>query len=208
MAKGSGTAPLGSVLANVMASMEGRSERWGRAYGEFYTLVGRCIGEWAHLEERLFKCCHECLGPYEQSAIVYYKTPSLEARLTLVNELVTSVLPKHKPGEHPHQFVKIWDQLIKDIHKLLPVRRRVAHQPISEISNYLGYLSVVVGMEDPVFHVYGSRHERTRAKEAESKPLFKKDLEGHLKKLDGLTLRLDQFYEMLLARPAKSAPPS
>jgi len=47
-----------------------------------------------------------------------------------------------------------------------------------------------------------------REREAEKKPLFKPDLENHLKRLAEVTLELEQFYEMLLARPSKSPPPS
>ena len=68
-------------------------EKWGQAYQEFYTVVGRCIAEWGNVEDWLFKLCRECLGPYEQSAIVYYRTPGVDVRLKLVDELVRSILP-------------------------------------------------------------------------------------------------------------------
>jgi hypothetical protein len=70
---------------------------------EFYMWIGHCISAWAKVEERLFKICwHSLRAPKTQAAIVYFRTPSLDARLSLVDELVKSALPKPERRDGGH----------------------------------------------------------------------------------------------------------
>jgi hypothetical protein len=71
---------------------------------EFHMMVGYCIAEWARVEDALFRIFQACLSiKAEQCAILYYRTPSLDTRLVLVDEIVKSVLPKKpKPSAHDH----------------------------------------------------------------------------------------------------------
>jgi hypothetical protein len=65
---------------------------------EFYWLLGIEITIWAQLEEQLFNMCAQVLkAARHHVAIVYYRTPTLDARLTLVDEL-TSGLPRGSFG--------------------------------------------------------------------------------------------------------------
>ena len=75
--------------------------------------------------ELLFRIFQDCVGPDLQCAIIYYKTPGLEARFSLTDEIVRSVLPKKRPGGHDHPSVKVWDNAIKVRHDLLSMRRRI-----------------------------------------------------------------------------------
>jgi hypothetical protein len=64
-------------------------------------MVGYCIAAWADVDEQLFRIFQDCVGPLEQSAIIYYKTPGLDARFTLTNEIVRSILPKRPKNLEP-----------------------------------------------------------------------------------------------------------
>jgi hypothetical protein len=48
----------------------------------FFEALGRCIAEWAFVDEQLFLIFRDCIGLHEQSAIIYYRTPGLDLRLT------------------------------------------------------------------------------------------------------------------------------
>lgn len=61
---------------------------------QFHKMVGFCITEWAHVDELIFDIFHQCVGPLKQCAIIYYRTPGLEMRLGLTDEIVKAVLPK------------------------------------------------------------------------------------------------------------------
>jgi hypothetical protein len=102
-----------------------------READEFHMMLGYRIAAWADVDDLLFRIFRECIGPHLQCAIIYYKTPGLETRFSLTDEIVRSVLPKKKPGGHDHPSVKLWDTTIKSRHDLLPIRRRLAHHPVA-----------------------------------------------------------------------------
>jgi len=94
----------------------------------FYEMMGMCIASWADVDEELFAIFHRCMGaPEPQCAIAYFKTPSLEARRTLTEEVVLSVLPKKKPGQHDHASVRAWNAAVEDFQDLLRTRGKIAH---------------------------------------------------------------------------------
>ncbi len=100
---------------------------------EFHMWIGYCISSWARVEERLFEVCWAALScPKERAAIVYYRTPTLDARLKLTDKLVRSALPKpaRKSGGHLHRHVSIWEALKREITSQLQTRSRIAHQPV------------------------------------------------------------------------------
>jgi hypothetical protein len=114
----------------MMTNPQNELQEWA---DEFHMMMGYCIAEWATVDEELFLIFRDCLGPYEQSAIIYFRTPGLNVRLGLTDELVLSVLPEkeRKSGGHDHPSVKAWQEAIKGFDTLLAVRRRIAHQPIA-----------------------------------------------------------------------------
>jgi hypothetical protein len=78
---------------------------------EFLLMVGSCITEWANVENVLFNICWRSIGcAVERAAIIYYRSPSIDTRLNLTDELVRSVLPKpqRRSGGHPHADAKLW----------------------------------------------------------------------------------------------------
>jgi hypothetical protein len=71
-----------------------QKKSWQELGDEFYIMIGQCIAAWAQVDDELFRIFRSCLGPYEQSAIIYYRTPGLDARFGLTDEIVRSVLPE------------------------------------------------------------------------------------------------------------------
>ena len=107
---------------------------------ELHMWVGYSITAWAEVEDGLFELCWRSLGSTkERAAIVYFKTPGTDSRLTLVDELVKTVLPKQEreDGGHHHTDLKAWIKLRDRIKTQLATRRRIAHHPA-------GYRKVIV----------------------------------------------------------------
>jgi hypothetical protein len=95
--------------------------------------IGKCIAAWARVDDELFQVFRHCVGPLEQSAIIYYRTPGLETRLALTDELVESVLPKRerKSGGHDPLEVGAWKNACASFRTLLATRQRIAHHPVA-----------------------------------------------------------------------------
>jgi hypothetical protein len=106
---------------------------------EFFTWLGKCITAWASVENHLFEICVSSLGTTKhRAAIVYYRTPSLDARLELTNELVLTVLPARE------RDVKIWDNIKKEIKSLSPIRNRLAHHPVEQRQITVGQIEMLI----------------------------------------------------------------
>jgi hypothetical protein len=95
--------------------------------------VGRAITQWASVEAQLFGIVLSVLKcTARQAAIVFYRTPTLEQRLQLTNDLLATVFPQpaDNPGTHPHPGFTVWSSLQKELRAEMPVRNRLAHQPV------------------------------------------------------------------------------
>jgi hypothetical protein len=166
--------------------------------------MGECVSAWAWVDETLFKIFKACVGPPAQCAIIYYRTPGLDVRLGLTNEIVKSVLPKPKVknGGHPHSSVKTWDALRKEMVSLLHTRRRVAHHPVhitiwgSEDEN--GKVSDV-SLELTSFEIFVSSHEQSRDDEKVFQPLTMTDLKNHATAVQQLSENMELFMSRELA---------
>jgi hypothetical protein len=179
-------------------------KRWEANRDEFHRLVGYCITAWAEVDDQLFRIFRDCLGPYDQSAIIYYRTPGLDVRLALVDEIViTTLLPSwERPGTTDPR-VKAWKAAIKDFRNLLAVRHRIAHQPVGMGHSPSGGYSLAP------FEIQVSEHESLRDKAARLRPLQTEDLEQHKAGIEKLRDRLRSFFENVLTkRPEPSPPPS
>ncbi len=171
---------------------------------EFYRWIGHCITAWADLEDRLFEILWRVLScPQVRAAIVYYKTPSLEARLTLTDELVRSTLPKTKSGDQPHADLKAWNSIRVDIGNELSVRRRIAHQPVRTgkvtipISDKEGFPSDL--LEFSYYEIYVSENEALRGKPADPDTLTIHEIMNHEETVKSLAARLRAFNIDVLA---------
>jgi hypothetical protein len=199
---------------------EGQSKRSRNIGDEFHMMVGYCIAEWAKVDNELFLIFRDCVGPYEQSAIIYYKTPGLDARFSLTDEIVRSVLPKpaRKSGGHQHHSVKAWGTAIKGYQELLAARRRIAHHPVairmqplvfSSVFNSATLGSVTISGAPSWYEIYVNQHERLRGKSSDLPALRADDLRCHFRSVGALGDRLHHFFDGVLRKfDAESPPPS
>jgi hypothetical protein len=177
---------------------------------DFFIWLGKCITSWARVEDHLFEICVQSLGATRQrTAIVYYRTPTIDARLKLTDELVRTVLPKKKGGDHDHSDVKIWDCLRKRIGSLLPTRNRLAHNPVaskqilpvpfspidSEAVSHLLTLSW--------YESYVSDAERLRGHHDNVKPLTEPDLSTHRLEVEMVINELEIFRTNVISKYAQ-----
>jgi hypothetical protein len=166
------------------------------AFEEFYIWVGVCITEWAHVEDWLFMTCRRCLRTRNDLAsIVYYRTPQLESRLKLVDELVKANLPerKKKNGGHDHPDIIEWKRIEKEITRLLSTRRRIAHQPMRGNIDFQS-------ADGSWVHIEMSFAESLRNLSASPDPLQKDDLVKHSLQVQTVTAALKTFYEKTLPK--------
>lgn len=199
----------------------GQSKSWQELGDEFHSMVGVCITEWANVDNELFRIFQKCVGPYDQCAIIYYRTPGLDARLNLTDEIVLSVLPPkdRESGGHDHPDVKAWKTAREGFTQLLSIRRRIAHHPVQIRTESVASGSVlgagVVGQivfgqpstpPPSWFELYESAHEGRRGRGGPKPPLRLEDLAEHLTEVVHLRDRLYLFYYEVLARDHGRAP--
>jgi hypothetical protein len=177
---------------------------------EFLSMVGSCITEWAHVENVLFNICWRSLGcAADKAAIVYYRSPSIETRLRLTDELVLSVLPKpqRRSGGHRHDDAKLWKSIETDFEELLPIRNQLAHHPITMVQEYFRAGDPVGTPLSAVwFEIYVSNTERLRDRSSRFKALRLADLHKHLQGVNVLTERLRTFLHWTLEKHVGSSP--
>jgi hypothetical protein len=181
---------------------------------QFYYYVGQCITAWAKVEEHLFEIVLTSLGASRQrTAIIYYRTPTIDTRLQLVDELIRTVLPQRtrKDGGHDHPDVIIWDKLRKEIGEHFPTRNRIAHHPVAEKK----LINITIPGATPMpaaasdlltfswYESYVSDAERLRGKHEDAKPLGVPDLANHRVAIEGLITKLELFRTHVLVQHVK-----
>jgi hypothetical protein len=174
------------------------------AADEFHMWIGMCISLWATIEARIFRICWKSLGcSEERAAIVYFRTPSLDTRMALTQELVESVLPKTAAGQPLHPDLSAWNEIVRTFHDLKRVRNRIAHHPVTHKTEPgalamfppLGGLPFDPNEMDYWFENYVSQEERLRGRHTQMLPLGIEDLKAHYLATFGLTKQLDAFLE-------------
>jgi hypothetical protein len=185
------------------------SKGWQDSGEEFHMMMGQCIAMWAQVDDELFRIFRDCVGPYEQCAIIYYRTPGLDTRFSLTDEIVLSVLPKpdRKSGGHDKPAVTAWKSAKKGYGDLLGVRRRIAHQPATIRLGPTNFALNNRTLNEPPpswFEIYVNQHEQLREKECGKAPLRIKDLQDHLLATITLRDRLNRFFHEILTKQPKA----
>lgn len=165
-------------------------------FDEFHKWVGVSITGWAHAEDYLFMICQTCLGVrHELASIVYYRTPQLDSRLKLVDELLVAILPskKRKNGGHLHPDLTQWVSIKKELENLLTVRRRIAHHPMRANLD----TEVPGGFR---IHIETSFAEWLRGRSENSLLLRQSDLIAHVMKLQTTVRDLKKFHSETLPK--------
>lgn len=91
----------------------------------FYMWIGKCIKRWAGIEDQLFSICQWALQiDRKLTSIVFFRTPTLESRLTLTSDLMQArlLLTKKNPGEHDPPLLKKFGCLMERIRERLAFR--------------------------------------------------------------------------------------
>jgi hypothetical protein len=172
-------------------------------HDEFMMWLGFCITGWAKVEEQLFAICQRCLGArQDRVAIIYCRTPTLDARMNLIDELLRTMLPVTKPGDQDHPDLAAWNALRKDTKALLPFRNRLAHHPVRARSGHEGerlwFLAPTAWLE-----IYVSEAERLRTGSVDAKPLKTDDLTDHVHAVQKITRRFASFVRGVLPKHAQ-----
>jgi hypothetical protein len=157
----------------------------------FMMWLGSCITEWAKVEEQMFKFCADILGmSTEHTAIIYYRTFTLEGRLSLIDELIDTVIPKPENGKHRHIDGRTWEGLLKNIKENMPVRNQLAHCPVGPVMRETKQSdSRKITLE---FESYPHHHEVARGRTTK-KNLVIGDLKNHFMAVSALHDRLRMF---------------
>lgn len=180
----------------------GESDTIQKMGEQFMMLLGMCITDWAHIEEELFAICRAVLQTSpERTSIVYFRTPSISARIELVDELIFTVLSDRSAAKD-NRDVKEWTKLKRDIQSELSVRNRLAHSPagpvlMGPIGNWHEYFSAG---EKIRYESYAIPSETMRSRTKKKSALSADDLETYLKKLAHLNIRLRDFRHSTLRR--------
>jgi hypothetical protein len=157
---------------------------------DFYQLIGQCIKAWATVEGKLFDICEILLQtrPHFVS-VIFYRTPTISARVDLTHELLAVRFPKARQGnqEVDQPVMLEWKDIKTEITRLLPQRNSLAHDPV--IMN--------INVRTPnSFETATSPKERLRGKEA--KRVEHTGLRPHLSDVNGISLRLENFINRTL----------
>lgn len=175
-------------------------------YEAFLADVGRCITSWAQIEEKLFEICAVALrAPRKQTAIVYYKTPTIDARLKLVDELVRAIFPRKKSGQHSTPIEKAWKDITDEFDKLIPERNALAHFPLKTILSLEKMLKSKD--ENPrKLSMRPHRNERLRGRTPQVQEMDAEKLPVHLERVRTLENQLFIFKPLLREAKRKAQP--
>jgi hypothetical protein len=129
------------------------------------------------------------------------RTPGLDVRLKLTDEIVRSVLPPRpaRSGSHDHPSVEAWKAVAAKFEPLLFVRRRLAHHPVEARWSLLEPVAPAAGpLNKPIpvgvgYEVRTGEHERKRRRNSIAPPLSIQDLRDHLSAVRVLANELNEF---------------
>lgn len=163
---------------------------------EFLYQVGGAITQWAQIDERLFRICAAVLGANKQHvAIIYYRTPTISARLTLTDDLLKTVLPqKDKPnGGHDHPTTVSWKSLKDALDGALKIRNQLAHSPAGPRAEIKNQPDGTFAVTDTWWSSYESGTEKLRGNSAKKADLKISDVKDHAQKVGQLWAHLRDF---------------
>jgi hypothetical protein len=175
---------------------------------EVYRNIGLCITEWASVETQLFCLCSFALQISTQRvAIIYYRTPTIDARLSLTDELVRTALPQRqkKNGGHDPAIVKEWAGIVSDCRALLPIRNHLAHWPIVkgvhlELSKEKSGQTVRILSKKEMIEISMGLAEIHRGNDGKD-PIKPTDLPGYHRRVAAIRKALMSFYQKISAMP-------
>jgi hypothetical protein len=148
-------------------------------------------------------CAFVLKASTQRVAIVFDRTPTLETRLQLTDELVMTVLPKRErqDGGHDAPIVIEWRAIQKEFRELMETRNHLAHWPVVKgasvkIATNPSTLDMEITSYEDTLEMSQSLTElhRGMGKKDRIKPT---DLPGHHSRVIALKNTLNQFYYKL-----------
>jgi hypothetical protein len=110
---------------------------------KFYAQYGRCINQWAFIEEKYFIFFAFALrAPTKSAAMVFYQWKDFYTPAKLTNDLMEQRLDKFPYRGH----LRAWKSIAKAVDRLRPFRNELAHQPI----RHLRRLRISAGKSKPL----------------------------------------------------------
>lgn len=99
----------------------------------FFAEIGRAITAWSSIESKLFRICQTVLQTdRELTAVVFFRTPTLKARVELTEELLKAEFKKERAdGGKDHPMIAKWHDLRGKINRLSNTRNILAHHQVS-----------------------------------------------------------------------------
>jgi hypothetical protein len=164
-------------------------------FDELYKWMGKCITVWSAIEQDLYRLCqHAIRAPMEQVSIIFFRIPTLDGRIGLTEELITSILPKRERpnGGHDHPLVIKWKKLIADVRAELPIRNALAHSPVSSGGYLNPEITQWIGVRTSYWELQRSS---VTAKQVELDKL-----PAHRQKIESLHEQLEKFFNELPER--------
>jgi hypothetical protein len=178
---------------------------------EFMMFLGMCITEWANVEDEVFEIFHAVLSTdHRRTAILFYNVPTLESRLNLCSELLTTIFPQpvKKNGGHKNADHKAWDKLLAAIKDAMKTRNRLAHSPVAPfLASGQNWLKAIARGEAIRFRLYTPLPKKNRQKHAGEGPIELGDLKVHLATVAELVGQLQRFRLALRAHILKLPQP-
>jgi hypothetical protein len=174
----------------------------------FFAALGKAITRWADLEAVLFEITATILDcTRERAAIVFYRTPTIDSRLTLTSDLVHSFFPRHEPGEQPDPRIKRWKDLQAEIKENLPIRNHLAHHPVGPVVD----IYETPDGKGPKFEVkpasYRSASEHLRKRERSPDILGINEVEAHTAIVSRIVTDLRNFRRQKVpSQPSEPSP--
>lgn len=146
----------------------------------------------------LFDLCHIYSGSSRTvAAVIYGRTPTLEARITLISDLIETAYPK-KPGEHDHPNLVTWNKIKTESKRLIPTRNVIVHAPAAMQAKL--NLEVLPDLQvDTWVELYAAEHDKLRGKG--TGPLKMEQVKQHRADATDLAKRVSSFVNFL--RPPK-----
>jgi hypothetical protein len=159
---------------------------------ELLLWVGLCITEWATIEHLLFRLTIVVLGVTpNHAATIYRKTPTLDSRITLIDELVSRVLLDSNPeksGRHKSGLSLTWHVLVRDMTGLKSFRNKLAHWTRFTIARD----EIEISPTRSVLHLSESDLWRGKYKESD-KPIDVSDMSLHYELIEQLSTNIRRF---------------
>jgi hypothetical protein len=170
---------------------------------KFYSLFGRCINEWSHIDRAFFDCCEFALGVDEvRTSVVYYRWPTFGGRRDLTSELMAIVLAKadDDQADEKKQEREAWAKIKAEVERLTPLRNVLAHEPTRVEFSVVWDLHAEGGPKvhktESNLQVYREPKKLLRGK-VEQQVFALTDLEEHLKAVKKLREDIRNFLNPL-----------